>query len=144
MGTITQRINKNGQTKYTVQIRLRRNGVIVYQESQSFDRKAVARAWMTRREAELGMPGALDRAALPGVPIKTIIERYLEEHELIRPLGKTKRTTLNAIGQSWLGDVADGFYPISTDGLKRAENFRSCRGDSTTHSWVMKPFDVVE
>jgi hypothetical protein len=24
-------------------------------------------------------------------------------------------------------DVAQGFYPISTDGLKRAENFKSCR-----------------
>ena len=53
VGTITRRVNKSGQTKYTVQIRLRRKGVIVYQESQSFDRKSVARAWMMRREAEL-------------------------------------------------------------------------------------------
>lgn len=26
-----------------------------------------------------------------------------------------------------LAKQAEGFYPISTDGLKRAENFRSCR-----------------
>lgn len=63
MGTITRRVNKSGQTKYTVQIRLRRKGAIVYQESQSFDRKPVARTWMIRREAELALPGALEKAS---------------------------------------------------------------------------------
>jgi len=27
---------------------------------------------------------------------------------------------------SWAIAAAQGFYPVSTDGLKRAENFRSC------------------
>lgn len=107
MGTITRRLNKNGQVKYTAQIRLRRKGVIVYQESQSFDRKQVARAWMTRREAELAQPGALDSASRKAVPLKKIIERYLEEYERIRPLGKTKRATLSAISETWLGEVLD-------------------------------------
>lgn len=107
MGTITKRLNKSGQVKYTAQIRLRRKGVIVYQESQSFDRKQVARAWMTRREAELAQPGALDSASRKAVPLKKIIERYLEEYERIRPLGKTKRATLNAISETWLGGVLD-------------------------------------
>ena len=66
MGTITRRLNKSGQVKYTAQIRLQRKGVIVYQESQSFDRKQVARAWMTRREVELAQPGALDSASRKG------------------------------------------------------------------------------
>lgn len=107
MGTITRRLNKSGQVKYTAQIRLRRKGVIVYQESQSFDRKQVARAWMTRREAELAQPGALDSASRKAVPLKKIIERYLEEYERIRPLGKTKRATLSAISETWLGGVLD-------------------------------------
>ncbi|KAF0863979.1 tyrosine-type recombinase/integrase [Pseudomonas sp. LD120] len=107
VGTITRRVNKSGQTKYTVQIRLRRKGVIVYQESQSFDRKPVARAWMMRREAELALPGALEKASREDVPLKKIIERYLDEYELIRPLGKTKRATLKAISETWLGQIAD-------------------------------------
>jgi len=74
VGTITRRLNKSGQVKYTAQIRLRRKGAIVYQESQSFDRKQVARAWMTRREAELAQPGALDSASRKAVPLKKIIE----------------------------------------------------------------------
>jgi len=107
VGTITKRLNKSGQVKYTAQIRLRRKGVIVYQESQSFDRKQVARAWMTRREAELAQPGALDSASRKAVPLKNIIARYLEEYERIRPLGKTKRATLCAISETWLGGVLD-------------------------------------
>lgn len=107
MGTLTQRRNKNGETRYTAQIRLRRGGEIVYQETQSFDRKATAQAWMKRRETELAAPGALDRATRKAVTLKEIIEQYLEEYEVIRPLGKTKRATLLALAESWLGGLAD-------------------------------------
>ncbi len=64
MGAITRRVSKSGQTEYTVQIRLRRKGVIVYQESQSFDHKPAARAWMMRREAELAMIGPTATGAM--------------------------------------------------------------------------------
>jgi integrase len=107
MGTITQRKNKNGETKYTAQIRLRRAGVIVYQEAQSFDRKQIAQAWLKRRETELAAPGAIERANRKGATIKEMIDRYLEEYETLRPLGKTKRATLKAIGETWLGDLMD-------------------------------------
>ena len=36
-----------------------------------------------------------------------MIERYLDEYEKIRPLGKTKRATLKAIGETWLGALED-------------------------------------
>lgn len=107
MGTITQRKNKNGDTKYTAQIRLRRGGKIVYQETRSFDRKAAASAWLKRRETELSAPGALDRATRNGVLLRDIIGRYLTEYEAIRPVGRTKRWCLEAIARSWLGDLTD-------------------------------------
>lgn len=100
MGTITQRKNKKGDTKYSAQIRLRRNGAIVYQEAQTFDRKQMAQAWLKRRETELAEPGAIERANRKGVTIKEMIDRYLEEYEALRPLGKTKRATLKAIGET--------------------------------------------
>lgn len=107
MGTITRRKNKSGEVKYTAQIRLRRQGRIVYQETQSFDLKQTARAWLKLRETELAAPGALERAMRQGVTIRKIIEQYLDEYERIRPLGKTKRATLAAISQTWLGEIAD-------------------------------------
>ena len=107
MGTITRRKNKDGSTKYTAQIKLRRQGRIVYQESQTFDFKHTAQAWLKRRETELAAPGALERVKRKGVTIRQIIEQYLEKYERVRPLGKTKRATLKAISETWLGEVAD-------------------------------------
>ena len=53
MGTITVRKAKNGEKRYTAPIRLRRNGVIVYQETQTFERRQVAKAWLRRCDTEL-------------------------------------------------------------------------------------------
>ncbi len=46
MGTITSRRRKDGTTGYTAQIRIMRDGAKVYQESQTFDRKQTAQAWI--------------------------------------------------------------------------------------------------
>lgn len=107
MGTITARKRKDNSTAYTAQIRINRDGKTVYQESQTFDRKQVAQAWIKRRETELAQPGAIERANRKGVTIKKMIEQYLDEYEKIRPLGKTKSATLNAIKATWLGELDD-------------------------------------
>ncbi|GAB3384124.1 tyrosine-type recombinase/integrase [Azotobacter armeniacus] len=107
MGTITARPRKGGGTGYTAQIRIKREGKVVYQENQTFDRKAAAQAWIKRRETELAVPGALERAGCKGATIKEMIDRYLDEYEKTRPLGKTKRATLRTIAETWLGEVVD-------------------------------------
>jgi len=107
MGTITSRKRKDNSTAYTAQIRINRDGRTVYQESQTFDRKQVAQAWIKRRETELAEPGAIERANRKGVTIRKMIDQYLEEYEKIRPLGKTKNATLKAIKDTWLGDLDD-------------------------------------
>lgn len=107
MGTITSRKRKDNSTAYTAQIRINRDGRTVYQESQTFDRKLVAQAWIKRRETELSEPGAIERANRNGVTIRKMIEQYLDEYEKIRPLGKTKNATLKAIKETWLGEIND-------------------------------------
>ncbi|HEN8798286.1 TPA: site-specific integrase [Pseudomonas putida] len=107
MGTITTRKRKDGSTTYDAQIRIMRKGVKVYQESQTFDRKTTAQAWIRKREAELHEPGAIEKANRSGVTVKHMIEKYLDQYEKLRPLGKTKRATLLAIKETWLGDVVD-------------------------------------
>ncbi len=107
MATIRKRKRKDGTFGYTAQIRIMRDGQQVYQESQTFDRQQTAKAWATKREAELAEPGAIEKANRKGELLKDIIDRYLEEYERIRPLGKTKRQALNAIGNTWLGEVVD-------------------------------------
>lgn len=107
MGTITSRKRKNGSTAYTAQIRIMQKGATVYQESQTFDRKVTAQAWIKKRESDLASPGAIEKANRKGVTVKEMIDLYLAEYEKLRPLGKTKRATLKAIGATWLGTVED-------------------------------------
>lgn len=107
MATIRARKKADGTVSYTVQIRLKKKGVLVYQEAQTFARKQAAQAWAKRRETELAEPGAIERANRGGHAVKDMIDRYLVEAEKARPLGKTKRQTLLAIKNSYLGEVAD-------------------------------------
>lgn len=107
MATIRPRKKADGTISYTAQIRINRDKVTVYQESQTFARKQAAVAWAKRRETELAEPGAIERASRVGHTVKQMIERYLVEAEKARPLGETKRRTLNAIKNSYLGEKVD-------------------------------------
>ena len=107
MATIRARKLADGTVSYTAQIRIKRDGVQVYQESQTFARKQAAQAWARKRESELDEPGAIERASRKGATLKEMTARYLVEVEKARPLGKTKRATLTAIGETYLGELTD-------------------------------------
>ena len=61
MGTIITRKRKDGTTAFLAQILIKRRGKIVFRQSETFDRRQAARAWLARRETELSEPGALDQ-----------------------------------------------------------------------------------
>lgn len=107
MATIRARKKVDGSVSYTAQIRIKKQGRVVYQEAQTFARKQIAQAWVRRREAELYQPGAIERANRKGITVKDMIDRYLVEMEKARPLGKTKRATLAAIADMDFGQVLD-------------------------------------
>ncbi|MDD1003599.1 site-specific integrase [Pseudomonas sp. TNT2022 ID642] len=122
MGSITVRKRKDGSVAYNAQIRIMQKGVTVYQESQTFDRKATAQAWIKRVESEMSVPGAIEKSKRSGVTVREMIDLYLLEYEKFRPLGKTKRATLTAIGKTWLGEVED--KDITSQKLVEYANWR--------------------
>jgi hypothetical protein len=75
MGSIIGRTRKDGTTAYLAQILLKSKGKIVHRESQTFDRKQTAKAWLARRETELSEPGGFDRSK----DIADVIDRYVRE-----------------------------------------------------------------
>ncbi len=74
--TITVRTRADGTKSYRAAIRIKRKGKIVYRESRTFDRKALAKDWAVRRELELQEPGALDKVRHRGITIGDLINRY--------------------------------------------------------------------
>lgn len=99
MGTIVSRKRKDGTFGHTAQIRLKKGGKVIHTETETFDRKPAAQAWLNKREAELAMPGALVKVDDP--PLKDVIDRYNAEKQ--KQHGKTKAQVLNTIKDADIG-----------------------------------------
>ncbi|MGX1353338.1 integrase [Bradyrhizobium elkanii] len=97
MGTIVTRARKNGAKAYMAKIVLKRGGEIVHRETQTFDRRPAAAAWMARREEELAKPGAIERAkAVENDPaLSDVIDQYTKEAET--EFNASKTSTLRII-----------------------------------------------
>ena len=100
MGTIVPRKRKNGSQAYRAQIVRKQGGKIVYRETQTFDRKQAAKAWLGRRETELREPGVVLTREDP--PLRDVIDRYLKESAKI---GRTKKQVLKTIRDKY--DIAE-------------------------------------
>jgi integrase len=100
MGTIIGRTRKDGTIAYLAQILIKRKGKIVHRESETFDRKQAAKAWLARRETELSEPGAFDPKY--DVKLSEVIDRYVAETE--RELGRTKAQVLAKIKEYKIAD----------------------------------------
>ena len=76
------------------QIILKRDGKVVHQESQTFNRRPAAAAWAERREKELRKPDGLKRK-VDDPPLSDVIDRYVTESE--KKIGRTKAQVLRKI-----------------------------------------------
>jgi len=93
MGSIIPRKRKDGTVGYSAQIVIKKGGQIVHRETQTFDRRQPAVAWMRKREEALSQPGALERKAK--VTLADVIDRYVDES--LREIGRTKAQVLRSI-----------------------------------------------
>ncbi|CDZ66005.1 Hypothetical protein NGAL_HAMBI2605_42790 [Neorhizobium galegae bv. orientalis] len=78
MGTITARNRKDGSVSYMARLRVMRDGA-TYHETETFNRRPVAAAWMKKRERELEKPGAIAGAIAVDPTLAKAINRYTEE-----------------------------------------------------------------
>jgi integrase len=98
MGTIIERKRTTG-TRYTAQIRIKRDGSVVHQEALTFSQRDKAKAWIEKREKELDKPGGIEKAMKApkgdSHTLKDTIDKYLEETE--KTPGRTKAQVLKTI-----------------------------------------------
>lgn len=74
MGTITERKTQDGVSRFTAQIRLKKDGKVVHTEARTFAKRKLAETWLAKREAALalGLPARADP-----VTVGQLIARYL-------------------------------------------------------------------
>ena len=85
MVTITARKRKDGSVGYMARVRVMRDGK-TYHETETFDRRPAATAWMRKRETHLAKPGAIDSVEAADPPLAKAIDRYTEES--IKEIGR--------------------------------------------------------
>jgi integrase len=107
MGTIIKRRRKNGTIAWLAQISVMRQGKVLLRESQTFERRSTAAAWIENREENLARPGALDALKAQPKSKKTptlgdAIDRYVSESN--KQIGRTKTQVLKSIKTF---DIAD-------------------------------------
>jgi integrase len=101
MGTIVGRTRKDGSKAFVAQIVIKKSGVILHREAETFDRKQAANAWIVKREGELKRPGGLEQKEDP--LLSAVIDRYIEESK--NPVAGTKAQVLKSIKNSNLGET---------------------------------------
>lgn len=88
-------IRKRGET-YQAQVRIKRHGAIVYQESASFSTQRQARTWATALEAKLERDGyevrTTETSTLAGLLVK-----YTEFKQQVKPVSSGDAYSLNAL-----------------------------------------------
>ncbi|MEG0052102.1 MAG: hypothetical protein RR715_02450 [Comamonas sp.] len=97
MGTITARKRADGTTAYTAQIRLKEQGVIVHTEAQTFTKKALPQAWLTRREAAMQEARATGVFGQAKFTVRDLLDAYVKQSKGITEWGQR---TLRASGLS--------------------------------------------
>jgi integrase len=131
VGTIVQRRRSNGTTAYMAKIVLKSEGRVVHRESRTFDRRAVAVAWLARRETEIRDNGHAPPA--PTVTLAEAIERY--RREAVRPIGRTKDQVLTSIQRDQIASM-DAAEIRSQDIVAFAQRLASDRQPQTVGNYL--------
>lgn len=98
MGTVTKRKNKDGTIRYRALVRVDREGYPRFSESRTFSKKALAEAWIKKREAEIeSNPDILLKRESKSMRLKDVIDRYVKE--LGSKFGRSHRLSLLLISK---------------------------------------------
>lgn len=107
MGSIIKRSNPSGETVYRAQIRIARAGYPNFSESKTFSKRALALAWLKKREAELETnPDLLlekgrKRELMPTVA--EAVERYIAEAN--GTFGRNKPSSMRFMARFPIGQI---------------------------------------
>lgn len=116
MATFRKRQKADGSISHTAYIRVIKGKEVIYTESNTFSKDALAKSWAKRRESELEIPSELEAAIAKkesgvdarGITLSEMIDKYIEVVKPLKPWGLTKEGVLQLLKK----------YPISK---RRAE-----------------------
>lgn len=115
-------VRKRG-TRWQAIVRIKKDGAIVYQESETFSTEKLARTWGEKVEARIKLDGVQARS---GMTLSELIEKYWSALEEVKPLRRTKSWELgqlarHPIGRKRLSDLtSETFVTFARERRKEA------------------------
>lgn len=115
--SIKKRTLKSGETRFTVDIIVKKNSAIIHRESKTFRKKEFARTYGNKRVRELEDPYSTQQKS---VPIYVLLDRFMEEPDLWDKTGRTKQYVIKMLRDC---DIAN----IESNELKTSDIIQHCK-----------------
>ncbi|MFA0443023.1 integrase [Vibrio sp. 10N.286.49.C2] len=115
--SIKKRTLKNGESRFTVDVVVKKNSAIIHRESKTFRKKEHARTHAMKRVRELENPYSEQQKS---VPIYVLLDQFMEESDLWDKTGRTKQYVIKMLRDCDIGNV-------ETDQLKTSDLIQHCK-----------------
>ena len=93
--SIKKRTLKSGESRFTVDIVVKKNSRIIHRESKTLKKKALAKAFDKKRVAELESQGVLNQPKT--VSLSVLLDLFMTERDLWDNTGRTKRYVIKML-----------------------------------------------
>lgn len=115
--SIKKRTLKSGETRFTVDIIVKKNSAIIHRESKTFRKKEFARTYGNKRVRELEDPYSHQQKS---VPIYVLLDKFMEEPDLWDKTGRTKQYVIKMLRDC---DIAK----VETNELRTSDIIQHCK-----------------
>ncbi|WP_348945271.1 hypothetical protein ABHF33_01295 [Chitinibacter sp. FCG-7] len=117
MASILRVTNRNGTVSFRADVRLKRNGRVVLNESRSFPvqgagvraetvARRLAQDWADALTEKMKDDAALHARKLKGLTVAGLIDRYIKFVEQDKKIGESKQSVLGILARSRLGALS--------------------------------------
>ncbi|MGR5308163.1 site-specific integrase [Vibrio mediterranei] len=115
--SIKKRTLKSGESRFTVDVVVKKNSAIIHRESKTFRKKEFARTYGTKRVRELENP---DSPQQKSVPLYVLLDKFMEEPDLWDKTGRTKQYVIRMLRDC---DIAK----VDSDKLRTSDLIEHCK-----------------
>jgi integrase len=104
MAQIKTRRTSDGSLRHTAYIRIKKNGVIIHQESRTFPRPRQAAQWGAARELEIARDGLAGNLDVDGISLGALIDWYVLEFQATAKWARTKASDLSKLRKASIAE----------------------------------------
>ncbi len=103
--SIEKRPRADGTVRYRCTVGVKEKGKYVYRENKTFGKQAQAKAWGSRRVAEIEERGIPSDSDAGKITVRDLLQRYINDPDLGGKVGRTKGYVLNMLVDCDIADV---------------------------------------